>query len=70
MKCVVCSRIALEKYCLFHEEAFQNIVKEFSVWKRAMGVSWKEYLKELVEISYTGTWVKEVSIHLLKNKDG
>ena len=54
---------------MFHEEAYHNIVQKFQAWKRATGVSWKEYLKELVENSYTGAWAKEVAEHLLK-KDG
>jgi len=30
----------------------------------------KEYLKEVVENAYTGSWAKEVAENLLKNKDG
>ena len=52
MKCIVCDREALEKYCEFHEIAYRNVVQKFEDWKRATGVSWKEYLKELVENAY------------------
>ena len=69
MKCLVCGREAEEKYCVLHDKAYLNIVQKFDDRKRATGVSWKEYLKAVVENSYTGTWAKEVAEHLLKNKD-
>ena len=65
MKCMVCDREAKEKYCDFHEEAYHNIVQKFEDWKRADALSWKEYLKELAENSYTGIWAKEVAKQLL-----
>ena len=70
MKCIVCDREALENYCGLHERAYRNIVQNFEDWKRATGASWKEYLKAVVENSYTGAWAKEVAEHLLKKKDG
>jgi hypothetical protein len=70
VKCVVCDREAVEKYCIFHEEAYRKIVQKFKDWNRATGVSWKQYLKELVENAYTGCWAKEVAERLLKNEDG
>ena len=54
---------------MLHDKAYLNIVQKFGDWKRATGVSWKEYLKAVVENSYTGTWAKEVAEQLLKNKD-
>ena len=65
MKCTVCDREAVEKYCEFHEKAYQNIVQKFENWKGTTGVSWKEYLEELVENAYTGCWAKEVALSLL-----
>jgi len=67
--CIVCERESLKKYCGFHEKAYLNVVLKFGAWQQALGVSWKEYLKAVVENSYTGTWAKEVAEHLLKNKD-
>jgi hypothetical protein len=55
VKCMVCEREASEKYCVLHDKAYRNVVQKFEDWKQAAGVSWKEYLKELVENSYTGT---------------
>jgi hypothetical protein len=69
VKCMVCDREASEKYCVLHEKAYRNVVQKFEDWKRAAGVSWKEYLKELVVNSYTGYWAKEIAEDLLKDKD-
>ena len=70
MKCLICDREAKEKYCMLHDKAYRNVVQKFEDWKRATGISWKEYLKEVVENSYTGSWAREVIEQLLKNKDG
>ena len=69
MKCRICNREALEKYCDLHEKAYQNIVQNYDEWRRAMDISWKEYLNEIVKNSYTGSWAKEVAEQLLKNED-
>jgi hypothetical protein len=45
-------------------------VEKFVDWQRATGVGWKEYLKAVVENSYTGAWAKEVAEHLLEDKEG
>jgi len=69
MKCRICSREALEKYCELHEKAYRNIVQKYEDWRRAMGVSWKEYLNEIMKNQYAGSWAKEVAGQLLKNED-
>lgn len=69
MKCVICKRKSKEKYCSLHKEAYDNILRKYVFWKRVKEISWKQYLKELVEISYTGIWAKEVVEYLLENKD-
>jgi hypothetical protein len=69
VKCMVCDREAVEKYCEFHEKAYRNVVQKFEDWKRATGVSWKQYLEELVENAYTGCWAKEVAKQLLSGME-
>ena len=69
MKCMVCEREALEKYCELHEKAYRNVVQKFEDWKRATGISWKEYLKAVVENAYTGSWAREVALSLLSEKE-
>jgi len=44
-------------------------MQKFEVWKDAAGVSWEQYLNEIVENQFTGIWAKEVAEHLLKNKE-
>jgi hypothetical protein len=66
---MVCDKEALEKYCEFHEKAYRNLVQKFEDWKKALGVSWREYLKEVIENAYTGSWTKEVAEQSMKNKD-
>lgn len=70
MKCIICNRASEGEYCLFHKQAYSNVIQKFDEWQRATGVSLKQYLKAVVENSYTGAWAKEVAEHLLKNKDG
>ena len=69
MKCRVCSSEAVEKYCELHEKAYRNIVQKYDDWKKAMDISWKEYLNEIAKNSYTGLWAKEVAQQLMKNED-
>ncbi len=70
MKCIICGRPTKEQYCLFHKQACNNVIQKFNEWERATGVSWKQYLKAVMENSYTGAWAKEVAQHLLKKQDG
>ena len=68
MNCKVCHKQA-EKvgYCRLHAKAYQNVVKNYPGWKKAIGVSWKEYLSEITKNSLTGEWAKEVAEYLKKN---
>ena len=70
MTCIICDRESKDQYCAFHQKACSEVVKKFEEWQRATGVSLKQYLKAVVENSYTGAWAKEVAEHLLKNKEG
>ena len=69
MKCRVCSREAVAKYCELHEKAYRNIVQKYDDWKKAMDISWKEYLNESAKNPYTGLWAKEVAEQLIENED-
>ena len=69
MKCKVCSREARNKHCELHEKAYSNVVQKFEIWRNAAGISWEQYLNELVENPSTGIWAKEVAEHLLKDKE-
>lgn len=70
MKCAVCSRdVAEDSYCKQHEKAFENIKAKYELWKKAMDISWKEYLSEIANNPLTGEWAREVAHHLLENEE-
>ena len=69
MKCRICNREAVEEYCEFHEKANRSVVQKYEEWKKAMDISWKEYLNEIVKNPYTGSWAKEVAEKLMKDGD-
>jgi len=49
-----------------HLKAHENITKKYESWKKALGITWKEYLSEIVKNPFTGEWAKEVAEHLSK----
>lgn len=67
MKCAICDKEAvLDGYCELHAKAYKNVVEKYEDWKKALNISWKEYLKEIVKNPFTGEWAKEVAEHLIK----
>lgn len=68
MKCVICRKESVKKgYCQRHVKAYESIVKKYNGWKRALEISWEEYLKEIIENSDTGEWAKEVAEYLTES---
>jgi len=68
LKCKVCSREAGEKgYCELHLKAYENILKKYSLWKKALKISWQEYLSEIDKNPLTGEWAREVAGYLIKS---
>jgi hypothetical protein len=69
MKCKICEREAICEscYCKLHIKAYDNIVKRYDQWKKALEISWKEYLSEIAENPFTGEWAKEVAKGLARN---
>jgi len=67
LKCKICSREASESgYCELHLKAHESITKKYESWKKALGISWKEYLSEIAKNSFTGEWAREVAEYLSK----
>jgi hypothetical protein len=66
LKCKVCSKEANEKsdYCELHAKAYENVVRRYYAWKKALDVSWKDYLNEILKNPLTGLWAKEVAQQL------
>ena len=68
MKCEICNREAGEKgYCEQHTKGHDSIIKKYDAWRKALEISWKEYLSEIVKNPLTGEWAKEVAEQLIKS---
>ena len=68
MKCVICNREAAENsYCELHAKAHESVVEKYEEWKKALEISWKEYLSEITKNPLTGEWAKEVAEHLIES---
>jgi hypothetical protein len=69
LNCKICDREAVEKdFCALHLKAYENIVKKYDFWRKALQISWKEYLSEIQQNSLTGEWAKEVANYLINNE--
>ncbi|MCD6085272.1 MAG: DNA topoisomerase I [Desulfurococcales archaeon] len=67
-KCLICNRKCVRSYgtdgmclCEFHALAYEHILKGYSEWREAIGISFTEYLNELLRIKLSGKFVKEVA---------
>jgi len=49
-------------------KAYENIVKKYDFWRKALQISWKEYLSEIQQNSLTGEWAKEVANYLINTE--
>jgi hypothetical protein len=62
LKCKICARKASDgEYCKFHARAYKNVAQNYEAWKKARGISWKEYLSEIANNPLTGQWAKETA---------
>jgi len=68
MKCEICGRAAKSRFCERHEEAYNSLLTTYEEWRKAMDISWRDYLKEIKENPYAGRWAKEVAGHLLASE--
>lgn len=68
MKCRLCNKEAINDYCELHEKARESLVQRYDDWKKALEISWKEYLNEVVKNQYSGVWAKEVAQYLLEKE--
>lgn len=66
MKCEICGREAGEdNYCKLHARAYESVTRKYGRWEKALGISWKEYLREIAKNPLTGEWAREVAEHLI-----
>jgi hypothetical protein len=67
LKCQICSRDGREDaYCKLHKDAYQQVTNKYDLWRKALGVSWKEYLSEIAKNPLTGERAKEVAKQLIR----
>ncbi len=70
MKCILCGKeTKKEEYCKLHMNAYNNVLAKYENWKRALGISWKEYLSQVVENPLTGEWAREVAKNLKQKEE-
>jgi hypothetical protein len=55
-------------YCVFHLKALVNLEEAYEAWREATGIEWREYLEQASERRETGSWAREVAIHLSDEK--
>ncbi|MCF2135659.1 MAG: hypothetical protein K9W43_00275 [Candidatus Thorarchaeota archaeon] len=70
-RCPICNRISEDAdngFCRYHLEAKKNLATSYEKWKRALDISWEEYLDRVIELDGTGSWVKEI-VEVLRTKD-
>ena len=67
MKCKICKRESASEFCNFHQKAYENLMKNFEEWKKALNISWVDYLNEIIKNPYTGEWAKEVAEYLIEH---
>jgi hypothetical protein len=69
LNCKICNRKSAKNgFCQMHLKAYENIVEKYGVWRKALKVSWREYLSEIEQNSLTGEWAKEVANYLTNNE--
>lgn len=69
MKCQLCHREAWKRgFCPLHLKAYENIVDKYGFWRKALKISWKEYLSGIEQNSLTGECAKEVANYLINNE--
>lgn len=67
MRCTICGREAVQdSFCELHAKAYKSILRKYEAWKKALDISWKEYLREIIKNSFTGEWAREVAEYLIK----
>jgi hypothetical protein len=48
-------------------KAYENAIEKYKVWQKAMQISWKEYLSEIVKNPLTGEWAREVAESMIES---
>ena len=68
-KCILCDReVVKQGYCRLHARAYENIILKYEYWRKALDLTWKEYLSGIAENSLTGEWARQVAEHLVQTE--
>jgi len=67
VKCLVCGRTSKKALCARHSLACKKLILKYAKWKKALEISWPNYLERLVKSEEAGEWVKQVARYLLAN---
>jgi hypothetical protein len=65
-RCLLCERNSGSLVCGRHSKAYENLLQGYELWRKAKGLSWKDYLKELSENPYAGAWVRHLAKKMLE----
>lgn len=69
MSCKICGKQTSNKdYCSLHEKAHRSLAEKYEKWKKALGISWTDYLVEIARNPLTGVAAKEVAEALSSGK--
>jgi hypothetical protein len=55
--------------CSFHSAACKKLIQQYEALRTALGISWKDYLREIEMNSVTGDWARDVANYLSKKED-
>lgn len=53
---------------MWHKISYGRLVESFKYWRKAKDISWKDYLREVIDNPNSGNWVKEVASYILKKE--
>ncbi|MGY5879545.1 MAG: hypothetical protein RTV31_04800 [Candidatus Thorarchaeota archaeon] len=68
-ECPICGRDLQEKFCSYHQTAFDNMKEMYSKWETAAGLSWEAYLDKISNLEDTGRWIREVIEFITQQDD-
>ena len=62
VRCSLCHREGVEGgYCVYHRAAYANLVEAYKVWEKSVKLTWKVFLKEVIQAKETGEWARGVA---------
>jgi hypothetical protein len=70
LNCKICNRKAGERdFCPLHLKAYENILKKYDFWRKALNISWKDYISEIEKNALTGESARDATKYLINNEE-